>query len=264
MEWLLIMATTGKVPVPRDIGVVSDGEDPGAIDVDHDIDVEVNVKGTGKAREDQNGKLGCNSLASSTNIPVWMIGVSQESQSLTRWGITPSPKKSSIDTECLILDTDLRPSTITTDPDSIIPGKPKSVFPLVPPITGTPTNEVVASPPLLPLHHLSVTPKSRHRARRFSAGEIDQDKQTTFIPSSHSPSPLRASSKPGSVASRSPPISETRGLRTTITALLGKRGIESEGDGPTQKPQWRSSKRPRPPSRGTVRPRFLKCIRILD
>ena len=73
MEWLLIMATTGKVLVPRDLDVVSDREDPGAMDVGHDI--KADVGGTRKAKEDRsgemivditNGKLRCNSLASST------------------------------------------------------------------------------------------------------------------------------------------------------------------------------------------------------
>ena len=96
------------------------------------------------------------------------------------------------------------------------------------------------------------TPKGPQATRKRSAAEIEQDKQTTRIPSSHSPSPLRAPTKTSSMTS--PPISETGGLRTAITALLGKRNMEArqEVDRP-QRLASRSSKRPRPPSKAKVR-----------
>lgn len=93
----------------------------------------------------------------------------------------------------------------------------------------------------------TMTPK-RTYSTRLTAAEVEQDKQTTQIPSSHSPSPLKVP-----VKITSPPISETAGLRTAITALLGKRGTETREEVERlQRLPSRSSKRPRPPSKVKV------------
>jgi hypothetical protein len=206
-------------------------------------------------------------------LPIWVPGILEESRSPKRRSASSSSKESSLGTKHHTFDisrsTHLNALASSVDPAFALPGdfnsapaltfgKPSRL--LLSPTPGPPSNDdelgltpsppQILRPPSLPLS--SVTPKSKHTTRRFSTAEIEQDKRSTCIPSSHSPSPLKIPSKPASVAS--PPISETRGLRTAITALLGKRGTEArdETDGPAQKPQGRLSKRSRLPSRGKV------------
>lgn len=104
------------------------------------------------------------------------------------------------------------------------------------------------------------SPKFSHPLPREELStERDIDNRQMQIPFSCSPSPLKI--VPDSVQVLSPPISETRGLRTAITALLGKRGPEPKADESTT--QKRPIKRLRSHFRQTVYQLHLPRPQIL-
>lgn len=96
----------------------------------------------------------------------------------------------------------------------------------------------------------SMQPSHPSSLQEASKASQDVEMKRTQIPSSCSPSPLQINS--GLTRTLSPSISETRVLRTAITALLGKRAPEPKFDELTV--QKRPTKRPRPHSRSLVLP----------
>ncbi|KAF8526261.1 hypothetical protein BU17DRAFT_62242 [Hysterangium stoloniferum] len=238
LDWLFAIANTGTIPDAGDFEVVQDSND--RVDVDGDNgERSVDIKGKGRAdiTEDKDGKM--------TDIT---NGHSQES--LTAGVAVPLHIKQ------LTKDMKPRPLAAEASPSKPLVYEPSSYHTLTdtdgnaPSAFGKPV--ALLSDDHTEIHKARVdlgsVPSSSHTSRTPTRASTTGTEQDIVIPSSQSPSPLKILSKPPSVAS--PPIGETRGLRTAITALLGKRGTDArEDDGSTQRHSNRSSKRHRPPVR---------------
>ncbi|KAF8589879.1 hypothetical protein K439DRAFT_1657707 [Ramaria rubella] len=263
VDWLFTIATTGVILPSKKKGY--EGCDVDAMTVDKDIRPRVDSKGKEKARELDDGDGAIVDITNGASQDLQFSNLAGTSltfghSSLNAKRLTPHciPRSSSLSSPVFQMDLDSAlPPDLGTDPGLTF-GKPATL--LSGPSFESTNSKLGPTPPSPQIIHtpsrssLLTTPHSKQKAltRRFSAAEIEKDKRMTQIASSHSPSPLKIPAKATPVTSPLA-ISETRGLRTAITALLGKRGTEvrEELDGP-QKPQGRSSKRPRLPSRVTT------------
>ncbi|KAF8512497.1 hypothetical protein JB92DRAFT_2928157 [Gautieria morchelliformis] len=238
LEWLFMIATGGKIPLTQELEVDHGrGQDfPMLIDARTGRQMDIEGKRKEGPTETEEREV---AIIDITN------GASQEVQPVTRTGSSLECKEPSKLSKCPTLSSRV-----------VDPGPGSNALLSVTSLESSRAANTLGSTPLSlsgqSPRPTSTTPKPNHTTRRPSAAEIEQDKQTTQIPSSHSPSPLKVPIKSNTMTSH---ISETRGLRTAITALLGKRSMEvrEEADGP-QKPSSRPIKRPRPPSRTDLEP----------